>query len=127
MSDACRRENCIQCCVETEMPLSEDDVERIEGLGFKRDEFAADVDGWVRLKNAGGRCVFNDGSGCRIYDGRPEGCRLYPVVYDEDKEDAALDHDCPFSEEFEIGKDEKRELLGLIGRLKDERKERLEK
>jgi len=108
------------------MPLSKDDVERIEGLGFKRGEFVADADGWIRLKNAGGRCVFNDGSECRIYDGRPEGCRLYPVVYDDDKGEAALDYDCPFSEEFDIGKDEKRELLELIERLKNERKTRLE-
>jgi len=125
MSDACRRENCVQCCVETEMPLSNEDVERIEELGFKRAEFTVDAAGWIRLKNAGGRCVFNDGSECRIYDGRPEGCRLYPVVYDEDKEDAALDYDCPSSEEFELGKDATQELLELIGRLKEERKKRL--
>lgn len=126
MSDACRRENCVQCCLGTEMPLSNDDVERIEEMGFKRGEFSVDADGWIRLKNAGGRCVFNDGSGCRIYDGRPEGCRLYPVVYNEDTEDAALDNDCPFGDEFEIGKDETRELLELVKRLKDERKERLD-
>ncbi len=126
MSDVCRREKCVQCCIETKMPLSNDDVERIEGLDFKRDEFAVDADGWIRLKNAGGRCVFNDGSECRIYDDRPEGCRLYPVVYDEDKDDAALDHDCPSSEEFGIVKDEKKELLELVERLKEERKKRLE-
>ena len=124
MSDACRRENCIQCCVETEMPLSKDDLERLEGLEFKRNEFVVDVGGWMRLKNAGGRCVFNDGSECKVYDDRPEGCSLYPIVYNEDKEDAALDNDCPFSNEFDMGEDEKRELLELIGRLKKERKER---
>jgi uncharacterized protein len=122
----CTRETCIECCLETEMPLSNDDVERIADLGFDKVLFIAESDGWRRLKNAGGRCVFHDGESCRIYDNRPEGCRLYPIVWDEDEEKAKVDWVCPHSEEFGLDEDSKRELSELVERLKKERDLRVE-
>ena len=66
------------------MELLPEDIERIESLGYKFDEFAeVGDDGIVRLRNVDGRCVFYDAEkrSCKIYEHRPIGCRLYPVVY----------------------------------------------
>uniref|UniRef100_A0A7C3WJT7 YkgJ family cysteine cluster protein n=1 Tax=Thermofilum pendens TaxID=2269 RepID=A0A7C3WJT7_THEPE len=86
------------------MPLLREDLERLEGLGLKREDFAVERDGFLRLRNTGGYCVFYDiGSGrCKVYGARPLGCRLYPLVFDEER-GALLDPECPlagfFSEE----------------------------
>ena len=95
---------CGACCKGTEMPLLREDVERLEELGLKRENFAVESEGFFRLRNVGGYCVFYDtGSGrCKVYDARPLGCRLYPLVFDEER-GVLLDPECPlagfFSEE----------------------------
>jgi Fe-S-cluster containining protein len=82
------------------MALSEEDMRRIESRGYKRESFAAESKGLVILKNAHHRCVFHDGTRCTIYEGRPKGCRLYPVVFAEYSGRATMDHLCPFWGEF---------------------------
>ncbi|MFH0711031.1 MAG: YkgJ family cysteine cluster protein [Candidatus Aenigmatarchaeota archaeon] len=119
----CCVQKCVQCCLETEMPLSEEDVERIKSLGFDYDFFVVNADNWLQLKNIDGKCAFNDGKQCLIYENRPEGCRLYPITYDEDG--AVLDEDCPHKEEFKISKAEIKMVSSLVRKLKDERKQRM--
>jgi Fe-S-cluster containining protein len=65
------------------MPLSNLDLKRILKLGYKLECFAVKTDEGWRLKNNSGRCVFLIKERCGIYLHRPEGCRLYPLVYDE--------------------------------------------
>lgn len=87
---------CGRCCYQTEMPLTEEDIAIIEGLGFRREEFAIEVDGILRLRNVNGRCYFLDESNrCRIYEHRPIGCRIYPVVLDMETGKAVVDDLCP--------------------------------
>ncbi len=87
---------CGKCCYETEMPLTEEDIERIERLGFKREEFVVEVDGIPQLRNVGGKCFFLDESNrCRIYENRPIGCRIYPIVLDLESGRAVVDDICP--------------------------------
>jgi hypothetical protein len=102
------------------MLLLEDDVQRIVSLGFKEGSFAVESDGFKMLMNsgAGGRCVFHDGEQCSIYSNRPAGCRLYPVIFDEDLDHAVKDGSCPYRDEFDLSLKAKRKLsdvhLGLI-------------
>jgi len=75
---------CGICCAPTEMELLPDDIERIESLGYRFEDFAeVRDDGTVRLRNVDGHCVFYDPASrsCKIYEHRPIGCRLYPVIY----------------------------------------------
>jgi len=104
------------------MPLLKKDIERIKRLGFDYDYFVVNRDGWLQLKNYDGRCVFNDGKRCSIYEDRPEGCKFYPIIYDEDKNCATLDEDCPHRDDFKISKINVVLLISLVTRLKDERK-----
>ncbi len=87
---------CGVCCKETEMLLSNQDIKRLEKQGNSKDLFVFfDDEGYARLRNTQGHCVFYNvkDHSCRVYRWRPEGCRLYPVVFDEENW-IVLDHDC---------------------------------
>lgn len=100
------------------MPLLREDLERLEGLGLKREDFAVERDGFLRLRNTGGYCVFYDiGSGrCKVYGARPLGCRLYPLVFDEER-GALLDPECPLAGFFSEECSELRGALLLLRRV----------
>jgi uncharacterized protein len=78
---------CGVCCQETDMLLSTEDIARLEGQGFGRDFFGRfDKEGYALLRNRQGCCVFYNvvERRCDVYVFRPSGCRVYPVIYDED-------------------------------------------
>ena len=83
-----RCSNCGVCCTETEMLLLLKDISRLEKKGFSKGYFAKfDRQGYAILKNRDGYCVFYDlkGRQCSVYSDRPSGCRVYPVIFDEEK------------------------------------------
>ena len=79
--------NCGVCCTETEMLLSKKDIKRLEKKGFSQNQFVNfDKQDYAVLKNREGYCVFYDrkNHSCSVYADRPVGCRVYPVIVDED-------------------------------------------
>jgi Fe-S-cluster containining protein len=94
-----RCSNCGKCCEKTEMELSSKDVERLEGAGYRRGEFAVIKGGATRLRNVGGWCCFYSlpDKKCHVYGKRPFGCYLYPVVYLMN-EGAVVDELCPMGQ-----------------------------
>ena len=121
INNPCKSFHCIHCCKETVMLLSLDDVKRIKELGFSRDFFVDEVEGWLQLKNKNGLCVFHDGSHCTIYENRPYGCRLYPVIYDADNDRAIIDEECSYGTYFSLSKSIEKELFSLVEKIKAER------
>ncbi len=91
---------CGKCCYETEMPLTDEDIERIKALGFDENEFSVVVEGVRRLRNAEGACYFLKDNKCTIYENRPTGCRIYPLVLDESGK-VVVDEVCPLKDEIE--------------------------
>jgi len=70
------------------MLLSEKDIKRLESKGFSITQFVKyDKQGYAQLKNLEGYCVFYDlkKRQCSIYSIRPFGCRIYPVILDEER------------------------------------------
>lgn len=120
----CIKNKCIQCCVETMMILSNYDIKKIKNLGFKKDFFVLQKEGWLMLKNINGRCVFHDGFKCTIYKDRPIGCILYPVIFDKDKNCAVIDKDCPYRNYFKISKSLVKKLHNVVKKLECERSKR---
>ncbi len=104
---------CAKCCLDTKMPLTEDDIKRIKSRGYPEWYFVV-WDDVPRLRNVEGKCVFlkEDGS-CSIYEDRPLGCRLYPLVYDPEK-GAVLDNLCPKRDEVTYDESDVKALLSLI-------------
>ncbi len=106
------------------MLLSLHDVEKIKNLGFKEESFLINEDGWLKLKNKHGKCIFLKNGKCIIYAFRPLGCQLYPLIYDEDK-GPIIDELCPFNEKFKVSKLDAKILINFIETLKKERENRL--
>ena len=86
-------ENCGKCCEELEIPLRDEDIAKIEELGYNAWEFI-DYEklfyrgdkflGYALKKRPfDGACVFLDPETkrCRIYNHRPLACRLYPFIF----------------------------------------------
>jgi len=114
----CVRHRCVECCLETRMPLSDLDLNRILKRGYKLECFAVKTDGEWHLKNSSGRCVFLVEERCGIYPHRPEGCRLYPLVYDETLRKAMIDPLCPYGHLFRVQKNDVKRLKTLVRALR---------
>ena len=69
------------------------------------------------MKNVNGRCVFLGDNGCNIYSIRPEGCRLYPLVYNENNGKVFVHDLCPYGHEFKVSRDDIEKLYALIKEL----------
>jgi hypothetical protein len=142
VGNPCRDLGCSACCHDVEMLLTDADVARIAaarpGIDF---HFQAD-DGYLQLRTRHGRpaagahaapgaaprpCIFlaSDGA-CTIHAVRPEGCRLYPAVWDDALRGAELDADyCPHTDRFILDDATTAAVRSLAGRLHQERRARL--
>jgi Fe-S-cluster containining protein len=70
------------------MLLSNADIQRLERKGYRPEFFVRfDKAGYAVLRNRRALCVFFDAEkvSCKVYADRPLGCRVYPVILDEDK------------------------------------------
>ena len=88
---------CGECCKETEMLLSNKDIERLERKGYGRTFFVrVDKDGYAILRNRNGVCVFFNPQKrvCRERSSRPLGYRISPVMHDEHR-GIVVDGICP--------------------------------
>ncbi len=94
-------ENCGKCCLETEMILSQQDIEIIINNlpnNIRKEDFTfKNINKQYQLRNIEGHCFFLDYSNkeCKIYKFRPQGCKFYPLIYDLNKKKCRLDEDCP--------------------------------
>jgi Fe-S-cluster containining protein len=110
------------------MEVSGEDIARLVGTGYCRNEFSVTDGNTVRLRNIDGRCYFYDvkSGKCRVYRKRPLGCRLYPIVYLLG-EGAVVDDFCPMG--HTISEKELRRkaptLSTLINKMDDEKKKRI--
>ncbi len=94
-------ENCGECCLRTEMILSNKDVDRIVKIStynlIRKDFVFINKDRFFQLKNTKDHCVFLDSFSkqCNIYENRPFGCRFYPLIYNFQQKRCTFDIDCP--------------------------------
>jgi Fe-S-cluster containining protein len=81
------------------MELSSEDVKRLAEAGYSPKEFAVIHNGVPQLRNVDGLCYFYSlaDKKCRVYEKRPLGCYLYPVVHMEGK-GAVVDALCPMGQ-----------------------------
>ncbi len=114
---SCQENGCFICCLETSMPLSQADIDRLSGLGYT--DFTVVVDNERRLRNLNWACFFLEDYGCRVYEDRPEGCRLYPLILGNGGA-IGLDGDCLQADEFTYTGDDVSNLRELINRIRRE-------
>lgn len=144
----CDTEPCSQCCHDIEMLLTEDDVSRLALAVADNKELAEQQraigpwhfeaeDGYLQLhvrpgnpskgSDGGAPCWFlGDDGRCRVWKDRPEGCRLYPAVWDDGIRAAVLDADyCPHTDGFELPPAMDDATRSLALRLESERNARV--
>jgi len=121
---------CLQCgicCEETEMLLSNNDIERLRRKGYDPNFFAwINKEGYALLRNISGVCVFFDAKKrrCKERAVRPLGCRIYPVMQDEEF-GIVVDEGCPSHTMSENQKAKRgREVLKLLKKIDAEAKKR---
>ncbi|AAL81857.1 YkgJ family cysteine cluster protein [Pyrococcus furiosus DSM 3638] len=85
-------EDCGKCCIYNEIPLREEDIQKILSLGYEEEYFVDYTKMFYRGPKFLGygmkkrpfddACVFLDPETkkCRIYEHRPVACRIYPFV-----------------------------------------------
>lgn len=100
------------------MPLSRFDIDRIMRQGYKFKDFVVKRRRERFLKNSKDRCVFLGDNGCTIYSFRPEGCRLYPLVYNENNRKVVIHDLCSYGHEFKVGRDDIENLYVLFNKLR---------
>jgi Fe-S-cluster containining protein len=83
------------------MTLTEADVAALRSTGARRFS-RRNQDGISQLVNRDGHCVFLVDGSCSVYEHRPEGCRLYPLILDLDLDQVVRDDFCPWRDEFEF-------------------------
>ena len=110
------------------MLLSNEDIKRLERKGYDRALFVQfDKGAYAILRNQNGNCVFFDPKTrtCRERENRPLGCRIYPVMHDEDN-GIVTDSICPardtVSEKQKAKKGKK--VLKLLAKIDLEAKSR---
>jgi Fe-S-cluster containining protein len=119
---------CGECCKETEMLLSNEDIKRLEKRGYDRNSFVRfDREGFAILRNVNGNCFFFDAekTTCRERANRPLGCRIYPVILDEEK-GTVVDEICPVAKTFTEKEKSKRgkRVIKLLEKIDAEAQER---
>lgn len=110
---------CGKCCQKTEMLLSEQDIRLIEEnfSSITREEFTElSEKGIYQLKNKDNHCVFLDTTTklCKIYEIRPQGCRFYPIIYDNEENICIYDEECPRVSQFYLDHKDFKKLCNNI-------------
>ncbi len=119
---------CGSCCLETEMLLSKKDIDRLKKKGFIAQYFSRqDKEGYIVLKNRQGHCIFFDmeQKKCEVYEDRPVGCRLYPIIFDDTKGIIA-DKICPANKNWTENrkKIKGKNVIKLLKKIDSEAKQR---
>jgi Fe-S-cluster containining protein len=105
------------------MTMTEEDIERISSIGNK--DFYFYKDGYLQLKNVQGHCIFLERDRCSIYEYRPIGCQIYPLILDIDTKEAFLHDFCPYNDEFDFPEGTSERLKKVIETEEDEKGKRV--
>lgn len=129
----CEANGCSQCCHDIEMLLTDADLVRLTAARPATDFWFQADDGFLQLRtrdgppakgSPGGKpCVFlGDDGRCTVWADRPEGCRLYPAIWDDGVRAAILDTDyCPHTDGFRLPRSMDDATRRLADRLMSER------
>ncbi|MEK6985953.1 MAG: YkgJ family cysteine cluster protein [Candidatus Thermoplasmatota archaeon] len=141
-ANPCQAHGCSACCHDIEMLLTDADLARLRAVAGRDDFWFQAEDGYLQLHTRDGSpaqgsnaapgatprpCTFlSDAGSCTVWAARPEGCRLYPAIWDADQVRAELDDDyCPHTDGFLLPAVTGDATRRLAQRLERERSSRL--
>jgi Fe-S-cluster containining protein len=119
--DSCAKHNCNTCCSQADVPLLNEDIDKIRQYGYYDAYFVEEAGGVKTMRKLSGNCIFsNDLGGCEIYMNRPLRCKLLPLTYNPDTNRAEVDTGCRYHAEYKISKTMSRRMEDYIARLDHE-------
>jgi Fe-S-cluster containining protein len=105
------------------MTLTEEDVRRIDALGYQDWYFYNH--GYLQMRNVDGKCFFLRDGFCEIHANKPIGCQLYPMVLDIDEWEVVMHDFCRFTDHFNFDRQDAEMLKATIETEERERRLRL--
>lgn len=124
--NSCEKHACSLCCYEQDVPLLNEDIDRLRLYGYCEHSFARETGGLKILLQKEGCCVFYGANNrCEVYGDRPLRCRLLPYTYDFDSGRAVLEEGCRHLWDYRRSKTVALMMEDFIRRLQVERRMRL--
>ena len=119
----CNRNNCVDCCLDADVPLLNEDINRIIMYGYYDAYFVQEVNGVKMIrKERDGRCIFynQESSLCDVYASRPERCKLLPYTVDDSGCKGVIDTQCPHSCGMEEDPKTTRRMENFVSKVQKE-------
>jgi Fe-S-cluster containining protein len=111
------------------IPVLNEDITRISQLGYYDAYTAEEEDGLKLLRTfSTGCCVYFDKAAmkCKIYDYRPELCKIKPVTITKETQEPTRDSQCRYSSDLELTDELIRRMKKIFKTIKKEVKWRRE-
>jgi Fe-S-cluster containining protein len=116
----CQQQQCAHCCVEGEVPLLNEDIDRITSMGYFDVYFAVNHQGAKVMRKLEGKCIFFQQGVCEIYERRPKRCHCFPLTYNSERDTAEIEESCRYKEMYEISQTSSQDLVNYIHQLQHE-------
>ncbi|UCH88865.1 MAG: YkgJ family cysteine cluster protein [Thermoplasmata archaeon] len=116
----CIQNKCAHCCIEADVPLLNEDIDRITAMGYYDVYFVVNHSGLRIMRKLEGKCIFFQNGECEIYERRPFRCRHYPMTFDGDKNCAAIQESCRFKNLYEVTMSGNQAMIDYIVQLRHE-------
>ena len=98
----CEKHNCTHCCIEADVPLLSEDIDRLTAHGYYDVYFSEDYNGAKFIRKIDGKCIFFKDGACEVYDYRPKRCWCPQIAYDEKTQRVLPLDSCLFKNEVRI-------------------------
>ena len=118
--DSCAKHNCNTCCSEADVPLLNEDIDRIRQYGYYDAYFVEEEGGVKKMRKLGGKCIFSGEGQCEVYMNRPLRCKLLPLTFNPETGRAEVDTGCRYHAEYKASRTMSRRMEDYIDRLNQE-------
>lgn len=98
----CIKNNCMHCCIEADVPLLQEDINRLIMTGYYDVYFAEENNGAMFIRKVDGKCIFFKNGQCEVWDLRPKRCRCPQLTYDDKTESVVVLNECKFKDKYRM-------------------------
>lgn len=96
----CKEQNCTHCCIEADVPLLQEDIDRLTAHGYYDVYFSEYYKGAKFIRKLDGKCIFFKGGSCEVYDYRPNRCRCPQIAFDDKTQQILVLESCLFKSRY---------------------------
>ena len=113
----CKENNCSYCCIEADVPLLQEDIDRLTAMGYYDVYFCEDYNGAKFIRKLDGKCIFFQNGKCEVYEKRPKRCRHPQITYDEKTKSVLILESCKYKSSYEMTRNDMNYMEEFISLL----------